>query len=576
MSVQIPQFGTLPNSATMTESQFNAAWNGFFSNVDAYGAALTALGVEAEASAARATAAVEELADTVWVSGTSYTAGQVRYSPVDFLSYRRKTNGAGTTDPSLDAANWELQTSTSLGGSETTSSAIDITLTFTSDRLQIINMTAPGKKVTEPPATTLKKGTPVFVYKNAGVYRFSIHKDGGAFICYVNPGQVIAVHCSDNSTNAGVRQVSGQDVEQIYSGNNAEVLNAVDSRFIAVAMLSATQAICALADNVTGYPNAVVLNYGSASGTPAQITNEAAVDISIAAQTNNQATVIYKTSTGVTKAVVLDVTSSTTFSPGAVKQIDGATTGRGTSIDAMSSTQLIAAYYGVSGGVPKMRVLDIVSSVITESAEVTADSTAGSGLYLRIRKVSNGKAMLSFRENANKRIQLRLQSISGSTPAPTGSILDLSSVMPGTSQNLQFGAVVMSASRAVIISYADRTYYDFVIALIDISGSAPVLLRSRVFNVGTTATVHVTATKLDANSLYATWTGSYSSGVDGIRITITADDNILLGKVVENLEPNVTASGFYVACAGLDSEHVMQVVRNSTTFLSARTVELAA
>lgn len=223
-----------------------------------------------------------------------------------------------------------------------------------------------------------------------------------------------------------------------------------------------------------------------------------------------------------------------------------------------------------------MRVLDIVSSAVNESAEVTADSTTGSGLYLRVRKVSGSKALLAFRDNANKRIQLRLQSISGSTPAPTGSILDLSSVLPGTSQNLQFGMVVMSANRAVIISYADRTYYDFVIALIDISGSAPVLLRSRVFNVGTTATVHVTATKLDANSLYATWTGSYSSGVDGIRITITADDNILLGKVVENLEPGVTASGFYVACTGLDSEHVMQVVRNSVTFLSARTVELAA
>lgn len=574
MSVQIPQFGTLPNSATMTESQFNSAWNNYFSNVNAYGAALTALGMEAEANAARAEAAANEVANTVWVSGTSYTAGQVRYSPADFLSYRRKTNGAGTTDPSMDATNWELQTNTSIGGADTASSGADITLTLTSARLQIVCMTAAGKKVTLPAAVTIKKGTPLFVFKNTGAYRFSVHKNGGAFVCYVNPGQVVAVHCSDNSTTDGTWCVSGQDVEQIYSDNNAEVLNAVDSRFIAVAMLSATQAICAFVDNVSTYPNAIVLNYGSASGSPAQINNEAAVDIGIAAQTNNQATVVYKTSSGVTKAVVLDITSSTTFLPGAVKQIDAATTGRGTSVDALSPTQLIAVYYGASGGVAKMRVLDIVSSAVNESAEVTADSTAGSGLYLRVRKVSGSKALLAFRDNANKRIQLKLQSISGSTPAPTGSILDLSSVLPGTSQNLQFGMVVMSANRAVIISYADRAYYDFVIALIDISGSAPVLLRSRVFNVGATATVHVTATKLDANSLYATWTGSYSSGVDGIRITITGDDNILLGKVVENLEPNVTASGFYVACAGLDSEHVMQLARNANTYLSAKTLEL--
>lgn len=55
---------------------------------------------------AQADAALAAVGTTVWVSGTTYTAGQVRYSPVNFLNYRRTTNGAGTTDPSLDAANW--------------------------------------------------------------------------------------------------------------------------------------------------------------------------------------------------------------------------------------------------------------------------------------------------------------------------------------------------------------------------------------------------------------------------------------------------------------------------------------
>ena len=571
----IPRLSTpLPTTSGMSEDKFNQSMNTFIDELTPYAEGANALADLVESAAARAESSVEALADTVWVSGTSYTAGQVRYSPLDFLSYRRKNNGGGAIDPSQDPTNWELQTSTSLGGSDTTSSAVDITLNFTSGRLQVISMTAAGKKVTEPPASTLKKGTPVFVYKNTGIYRFSVHKDDGAFICYVNPGQVVAVHCSDNSASAGIRQVSGQDVEQVYSGNNAEVLNAVDSRFLAVAMLSPTQAICAFADNITGYPNAVILNYGSASGSPAQIINEAAVDISIAAQANNQATVVYKTSTGVTKAVVLNVTLST-FAPGTVKQIDAATGGRGTTVDALSPTQLLAVYGGASGGVPKMRILDIASSAVSESAEVTADSTTFAGLYLRVRKVSGGRALLAFRDNANKRVQLRLQSISVSTPTPIGSVLDLSSVLPGTSQNLQFGMVVLSASRAVVISYADRTFYDFVIALIDISGFTPVLLRSRVFNIGTTATVHTTATKLDDNNVYVSWAGGYSNGVDGMRIAITADDNILLGNVTENIEPNVTAAGQYVACAGLDSTHVMQVVRNASTYLSAKTLELA-
>jgi len=41
-----------------------------------------------------------------WVSGTTYAIGNVRYSPVTFKTYRRRTAGAGTVDPSADKANW--------------------------------------------------------------------------------------------------------------------------------------------------------------------------------------------------------------------------------------------------------------------------------------------------------------------------------------------------------------------------------------------------------------------------------------------------------------------------------------
>lgn len=41
-----------------------------------------------------------------WISGTTYAIGDVRWSPITFLSYRRKTAGAGTTDPSADTTNW--------------------------------------------------------------------------------------------------------------------------------------------------------------------------------------------------------------------------------------------------------------------------------------------------------------------------------------------------------------------------------------------------------------------------------------------------------------------------------------
>ncbi|MFH1010336.1 MAG: hypothetical protein V1784_03775 [bacterium] len=68
--------------------------------VDCYNNALLA--------AANANAAVAAANATKWVSGTTYAEGDGRWSPINYQTYRRKTAGAGTTDPSLDGTNWAL------------------------------------------------------------------------------------------------------------------------------------------------------------------------------------------------------------------------------------------------------------------------------------------------------------------------------------------------------------------------------------------------------------------------------------------------------------------------------------
>lgn len=63
----------------------------------------------AEQSAVAAQLAAQSAANvSVWVSGTTYSIGDVRFSPTTFLSYRRRTAGAGTTDPASDGTNWQL------------------------------------------------------------------------------------------------------------------------------------------------------------------------------------------------------------------------------------------------------------------------------------------------------------------------------------------------------------------------------------------------------------------------------------------------------------------------------------
>lgn len=79
--------------------------NAVASEINANASAANTSKVQAEAAAAAALATANT---ELWVSGTSYTQGVVVYSPITFLSYRRKITGAGTTDPSADSTNWQL------------------------------------------------------------------------------------------------------------------------------------------------------------------------------------------------------------------------------------------------------------------------------------------------------------------------------------------------------------------------------------------------------------------------------------------------------------------------------------
>jgi hypothetical protein len=98
-------------------------------NADAVAAAADATAATAAAAAATAAANV-----TKWVSGTTYTEGVVVWSPITYLSYRRKSTGAGTTDPSADSTNWAQAAGTgdvTLTGTETlTNKTIDAVLSF--------------------------------------------------------------------------------------------------------------------------------------------------------------------------------------------------------------------------------------------------------------------------------------------------------------------------------------------------------------------------------------------------------------------------------------------------------------
>ena len=118
--------GTVPNKNTQTPRDFSNSADlflpwlattfpnaiaAFATQVNIVGAQCDADAVTAAASTAMLNAAIATVGATKWVSGTTYAIGDVRWSPIDYLAYRRKTAGAGTSDPSADAANWAGQSS---------------------------------------------------------------------------------------------------------------------------------------------------------------------------------------------------------------------------------------------------------------------------------------------------------------------------------------------------------------------------------------------------------------------------------------------------------------------------------
>jgi hypothetical protein len=106
----LPTFQTETNAvaANVAANATDAA-----SNSTASAASAAAALASQTAAAASAQAAAASAGASIWVSGTTYTIGDARWSPLTRYVYRRITNGAGTTDPSADATNWALAGGTS-------------------------------------------------------------------------------------------------------------------------------------------------------------------------------------------------------------------------------------------------------------------------------------------------------------------------------------------------------------------------------------------------------------------------------------------------------------------------------
>ena len=107
-----------------------------------------------------------------------------------------KTDGSGNLSFATPSAGFS--------GATTTSSAVDITLTSASTQVQYVTMTATGKSVILPDATTLAtEGSPIYVIYNDGVIPILIKTSSGVAILTAPPSNILELTLLDNSTSDG-------------------------------------------------------------------------------------------------------------------------------------------------------------------------------------------------------------------------------------------------------------------------------------------------------------------------------------------------------------------------------------
>lgn len=193
-SAALPTFGTEISAVAA-----NVKANADEAQADAVATAADRVqtGLDVVAAAAAQAAAESASNATQWVSGTTYTLGDVVWSPANYISYRRIIAGAGATDPSADAVNW-----VALSGSAPSlvrSARTSNTELTTADKGTLVDVTSGTFTQTFVAVATLGNGWYCYI-RNSGTGDVTLDPNASetidgltSFVMY--PGEVRLVQC---------------------------------------------------------------------------------------------------------------------------------------------------------------------------------------------------------------------------------------------------------------------------------------------------------------------------------------------------------------------------------------------
>jgi len=312
-----------------------------------------------------------------WVSGTVYNDGQVVWSPLTKLSYRRSGTGSGTTDPSQDSVNYTLVTPVSGFGGVVAPTG-NQTLTKDSAGAQSITPTGYGQAVTLPNATTCNEAALVFSVKNTGPYPYGIKDAGGNYLGWVPPRETVLIGLADNTTSNGAWQLFGADPAAVTAVTTLASLDLATFDAITVdanrtfLLLGASLALYGMVlDSSTGLFGAPTLIRA-----PGSAVNFA---YAVATATAGQVLVASCNSTNALEVVALTLTgTSIALGTPATATLAGTATQTGGGFVALGTNYLIK--YGRATSVVGLRNVTVSGTTPSISAEtaVTNATTAAS------------------------------------------------------------------------------------------------------------------------------------------------------------------------------------------------------
>jgi len=227
------------------------------------------------------------------------------------------TNGNVLTS---NGTTWTSSTSSgisSVGATITTNT----TLTAASPGYQPIAMTALGKSVTLPDATTVLVGSPKFYLNNAsGAYPVGIRNTSGTLLMAIAAGGTAFVSCQDVSTAAGVWNITGDNLEPAlltissllgttFSGTLATAYAVLDDN-------KSIHCVQSGPSSTSGFSVVAVDNTTGAVGTPVVVSASAVPKIMFKI-TSTTAIVFYgDTTSGTLIGAVVSLSGATTLTVG--------------------------------------------------------------------------------------------------------------------------------------------------------------------------------------------------------------------------------------------------------------------